>query len=214
MVDHSDMANTLIQIKRSSATSIPSTLSAAEPAYSYQSNTIFIGTSDGSGVLPVGGYAYINKINAAFAKANNALSNTSGSTFSDNLIITGNVGIGTTNSSIYTLNVAGSISSSNTVVALHFDTVSDSTMKENVCILYNSYDKIDQLNPVSFIWKGTDQKSFGLIAQDVEKIIPEIVHTNGDSLKTVSYIQLIPFIISVIKDQQKQINDLNKRLNI
>ena len=64
------MANTLIQIKRSSSTNLPASLSAAEPAYSYSSNTLFLGTTDGSGVIPIGGYSYINKINAAFDFSN------------------------------------------------------------------------------------------------------------------------------------------------
>jgi hypothetical protein len=73
------MANTLIQIKRSSVTSLPSSLSPAEPAYSYAANTLFIGTADGAGVIPIGGYSYIQSINAtslsviaAFDKANSA----------------------------------------------------------------------------------------------------------------------------------------------
>lgn len=73
------MSNTLIQIKRSTTTAVPNggTLSAGELAYSYQSNTTFIGTSDGTGVLPIGGKFYVDKTNtsydiavAAFEKAN------------------------------------------------------------------------------------------------------------------------------------------------
>ena len=64
------MANTLIQIKRSSVTSLPSSLSPAEPAYSYVANTLFMGTADGAGVIPIGGYSYVNKINAAFDFSN------------------------------------------------------------------------------------------------------------------------------------------------
>jgi len=75
------MANTRIQLKRSSVTPTPAggSLNAAEPAYSYSSNTLFIGGSDGVGVLPVGGYFYVtqqaaiwNAANAAFTAANNA----------------------------------------------------------------------------------------------------------------------------------------------
>ena len=74
------MANK-IQIKRSTVNSQPSggSLSSAEPAYSYVSNTLFLGTSDGTGVLPIGGFAYITKANdsytistAAYDKANTA----------------------------------------------------------------------------------------------------------------------------------------------
>jgi hypothetical protein len=62
------MSNTLIQIKRSTTTNQPSgsSLSIAEPAYSYVSNTLFIGTSDGTGVLPIGGFDYITKSNSAY----------------------------------------------------------------------------------------------------------------------------------------------------
>ena len=77
------MANTRIQIKRSSVTSTPAggSLNAAEPAYSYSSNTLFIGGSDGVGVLPVGGKFYVdqqsvifNTANAAFNQANSTSS--------------------------------------------------------------------------------------------------------------------------------------------
>jgi hypothetical protein len=62
------MANTRIQVKRSTTTNQPSgsSLSIAEPAYSYVSNTLFIGTSDGTGVLPIGGFDYITKSNSAY----------------------------------------------------------------------------------------------------------------------------------------------------
>lgn len=77
------MANTRIQIKRSSITATPAggSLNAAEPAYSYSSNTLFIGGSDGVGVLPVGGKFYVdqqsvifNVANAAYGQANSTSS--------------------------------------------------------------------------------------------------------------------------------------------
>ena len=71
------MANTLIQKKASTANAAPTTLNVAEPAYSYVSNTLFIGSANGNGVLPVGGSFYIdqqqiiyNTVNSAFEAAN------------------------------------------------------------------------------------------------------------------------------------------------
>jgi hypothetical protein len=71
------MANTLIQLKSSTSNATPTTLDAAEPAYSYVSNTLFIGTASGTGVLPIGGQFYVaqqgqifDKTNAAFTAAN------------------------------------------------------------------------------------------------------------------------------------------------
>ena len=73
------MANTVIQLKRSTSTATPTSLSIAEPAYSYQSNTLFIGTPDGTSVLQIGGYVrdqlltYSSKhANLAFDAANAA----------------------------------------------------------------------------------------------------------------------------------------------
>lgn len=73
------MANTLIQIKSSTSNAAPTTLNVAEPAYSYVSNTLFIGTSGNDGAIAIGGQFYINqqsqiftKTNAAFEAANTA----------------------------------------------------------------------------------------------------------------------------------------------
>ena len=64
------MANTLIQIKYSDTNTAPTFLNVAEPAYSYVSNTLFIGTPDSSGSIIIGGSAYIDKINSAYEYAN------------------------------------------------------------------------------------------------------------------------------------------------
>ena len=66
------MANTVIQIKRSTVTTAPTagSLSAAEPAYSYLSNKLFIGSSDGSQVIEIGGRYYVDATIAAFNQAN------------------------------------------------------------------------------------------------------------------------------------------------
>jgi hypothetical protein len=150
---------------------------------------------------------------AAFNKANSALPNTSGVSFVGNLYFpSGNVGI-KTSSPAYPLDVTGNINASNTVFAVHFDNVSDISLKENIEPLKNSIDTINNLNPVSFTWKNNKTISYGLIAQEVEKILPSIVHIKEDKIKTVNYIELIAFLLSAIKEQQKQIDDINKRIN-
>jgi len=86
-------------------------------------------------------------------------------------------------------------------------------LKENIIQLTNSIELLSKLNPVSFDWKDSGEKSFGLIAQEVEKILPEIVHQKTDNTKTVSYIQLIPLLIQAIKIQQQQIDNINRKVN-
>jgi len=66
------MANTSIQIKFSEANSAPTSLNVAEPAYSYTSNTLFIGTPDSTGAIAIGGKSYVDLTTSAFAKANSA----------------------------------------------------------------------------------------------------------------------------------------------
>lgn len=66
------MSNTIIQIKRSLTSSQPSSLHSAELGYSYQSNTIFIGTPDGTGTIAIGGKAYLDIQNNIYTVANAA----------------------------------------------------------------------------------------------------------------------------------------------
>jgi hypothetical protein len=66
------MANTVIQLKFSTGTATPTSLLAGEPAYSYASNTLFIGTPDGTGSIAIGGKFYIDKFERAYNHANAA----------------------------------------------------------------------------------------------------------------------------------------------
>ena len=78
-------------------------------------------------------------------------------------------------------------------------------------------DKIKELNGVEFTWKKNGNKSAGVIAQDVEKVMPQAVKTveelNGDdTYKTVNYDSLHAILIEAIKEQQAQIEELQAKL--
>ena len=66
------MANTVIQLKFSTGTATPTSLLAGEPAYSYASNTLFIGSPDGTGAIAIGGKFYIDRFDKAYNHANAA----------------------------------------------------------------------------------------------------------------------------------------------
>jgi hypothetical protein len=93
------------------------------------------------------------------------------------------------------------------VTAANFVCYSDKNLKINIEDLTDSLDKISQLNGIKFNWKETGSPSIGLIAQDVESVIPEIV-SEIHNIKTINYIALIPFLIESIKELKKEIQEL------
>lgn len=116
----------------------------------------------------------------------------------------GNVGIGTTNPA-YKLQVAGDVG------ATTFYYTSDKNLKKDIMPIENSLDKINNLNGVSFKWRENDQSSIGFIAQDVEKIIPELVNTDKVSgTKSVQYGNITALTVEAIKEQQKEISSLKE----
>ena len=103
--------------------------------------------------------------------------------------------------------------STGTLSATIFTSLSDRQLKENITTLANVTEIINKLIPVSFNWKDTGNKSYGVIAQDIETILPELVETNPDTgYKSVSYTQIIPFLITEVKELRQEINELKKLL--
>jgi hypothetical protein len=99
--------------------------------------------------------------------------------------------------------------STGTLNATELNATSDINLKENIRPIENPIEKVMQLNGVSFDWKETQDSSIGVIAQEVEKVFPELVRT-GDK-KSVNYNGLIGLLIEVVKEQQKQIEELKNK---
>ena len=100
--------------------------------------------------------------------------------------------------------------STGTLSATVFTSLSDINYKENFEPISNSLAIINKLNPLSFTWKDNGNKAFGVIAQEIEKVLPEIVEV-VDGKKTVSYDQLVPILIQAVKDLQEEIKILKKK---
>ena len=115
------------------------------------------------------------------------------------------VGVGTTVPST-TLQVAG------TITCVDINSTSDINLKENIHSIEDPLGKVMQINGVGFRWKDTKEDAIGVIAQDIEEVIPEIVK-NNDHIKTVNYNGLIGVLIEAIKEQQRQIEELKSLLN-
>ena len=93
---------------------------------------------------------------------------------------------------------------------------SDERIKENIITIDSALDKVNKLRGVYYNRKdiNTSQKQIGFIAQEVETVIPEVVLTANDELKTksISYGQINALLVEAIKEQQTIIDNLKSRL--
>jgi hypothetical protein len=120
------------------------------------------------------------------------------------------------------LNVAGTISATSfsspgglTVVGVitctDLNTTSDKNLKYDIRKVENSISLLNEINGVEFKWKSNDKPSIGVIAQEVEKVLPELI--GGGETKSVNYNGLIGVLIEAVKTQQTQIDELNSRID-
>ena len=87
---------------------------------------------------------------------------------------------------------------------------SSSRWTKNISAISGAVDKIRQLRGVYFDHKETEQHDIGLIAEEVGRVVPEAVvyEKNGVDAQSIDYDRLIPLFVEAIKEQQKQIEDL------
>jgi hypothetical protein len=102
---------------------------------------------------------------------------------------------------------------SGTVNAANFNTTSDATLKTNVETLSGSLDAVTSLRGVSFDWLENGGSEIGVIAQEVEAVLPDVVSTNDEGIKSVKYGNMVAVLIEAIKEQQAQIDELKAQLN-
>jgi len=106
----------------------------------------------------------------------------------------------------------GNVTAAGIVTATSFIYSSDRNLKQDIKAIPNALDKVLKLDGVMFNWKEDGRPDLGLIAQEVEKVFPELVQTNGTTnLKSVEYGNLVAPIIEAIKEQQRQIEELKNQ---
>jgi hypothetical protein len=141
----------------------------------------------------------------------NSIGESNGITILEN----GNVGMGVLTPSVR-LQVSGDI------IANSIAGSSDVRFKTHISPIENSLQKVLQLRGVHFDWntkdfpdrKFSDQKAIGFIAQEVEKVLPEVVQTEKtpEGYKAVQYDKVVALLVEAIKEQQKQIDCLKREL--
>ena len=119
---------------------------------------------------------------------------------------TGFVGIDDISPS-YQLDVAGTIRATGDVIAY-----SDERVKENIKTIDNSLEKVSKLRGVEFNKIGEDIKSIGVIAQEIEKVIPEVVREDDKGMKSVAYGNITGILIEAIKELKQEIEELKKQI--
>jgi len=100
--------------------------------------------------------------------------------------------------------------STGTLTATDYNSLSDMTVKENISPIDSVMQTLMGLNPVEFTWKNTGSKSYGVVAQELEKVLPELVTENKDK-KYVNYIPLIALLLEGYKDLAKKIESLENK---
>ena len=118
----------------------------------------------------------------------------------------GNVGIKDSTPS-YRLDVNGTFRATGDVIAF-----SDERVKENIKTIDNSLEKVNKLRGVQFNKIGEDTKSIGVIAQEVEKILPEVVRTDDEGMKSVAYGNVVGILIEAVKELTKEVEELKKQI--
>ncbi|MCI0393438.1 MAG: tail fiber domain-containing protein [Chloroflexi bacterium] len=128
---------------------------------------------------------------------------------------TNNVGIGTTSpSSDYKLHVIGNVGASG------FVETSDVRWKKNMTPIPDALRKVLQLRGVQFEWNTADYaemnfpagRHIGLVAQEVEQVIPEVVSTAEDGYKSVAYANLVAVLVEAVKELQAEVESLKAAL--
>jgi hypothetical protein len=114
-----------------------------------------------------------------------------------------------------TITTNGAIDFTGIVTAPQVIETSSLAFKTNVRTYENALDKVNRLRGVSFDWKESGKPSVGLIAEEVEGVIPEVVAHggNGGAATGVNYSGLIGVLVEAVKEQQEAMTKQEARIN-
>ena len=107
----------------------------------------------------------------------------------------------------------GRIDASNDIVAY---STSDIRLKDNIKSIDKALDKVNKIQGIEFDWiekeeiHGNSGHDVGVIAQEIEKVLPEVVDTRDNGYKAVKYEKLVPLLIEAIKDLSRQVDGLKR----
>lgn len=122
--------------------------------------------------------------------------------------VTSNATSANTASTIVFRDVSGNFTAG-TITATDFNSTSDARLKTSIESL-DGIGLLSNVNPVQFNWKDSGKKSYGVIAQEIEQILPELIGEREDGMKSVHYIPLIAMLIDAVKKLDARVAELEK----
>ena len=111
------------------------------------------------------------------------------------------------NAIIFTMDNSGNFTAAGNVTAF-----SDVRLKVNIHPLQDSLSKVQQIQGVSYERKSDGEKKIGFVAQDLQKVLPEVVIENHDGMLSVDYGNVVALLVEAIKEQQAQIESLRNEI--
>jgi len=112
--------------------------------------------------------------------------------------------LGNTTLTLDITTITGDVVVGGDVSAANFNSTSDVALKKNLSVIESPIEKLSKLNGYTFNWKQNDQEAIGIVAQEIEKVFPQMVVTGQDGIKRVSYDSLIPVLLEAIKELAKR----------
>lgn len=107
--------------------------------------------------------------------------------------------------------ISGNVIINGTMSATEIIETSSIRFKENVKPIEQAYETISKLQGVTYNWKETGKEDIGFIAEEVDKILPQLVDKNEDGIVNgMNYSKLTALLVEVVKNQQNQIDELKK----
>ena len=116
-----------------------------------------------------------------------------------------------TPANVLTLSQAGDLVADGNITAF-----SDARLKENVVTIDSALNKVSQMRGIYYnrIGDETKTRNVGVIAQEIEKVLPEVVHTREDDIKSVAYGNIVGILIEAIKELSEEVKTLRSKIDV
>jgi len=98
------------------------------------------------------------------------------------------------------------------IVALSTFASSDIRLKDNIKPIENALSKVNQISPIEFNWKSNGKQDFGVSAQQIEELYPDLVTENIEGYKVVKYNPLIALLLKSIQELHKEVQELKNKI--